>query len=86
MKCQMLEYQAYLYSELTIQKFCSHVRRDVRTASAICNKNCYAKKKALFNLHFKLIKKCRFTDTKILDLTKELFIVQIPEIEIVCNI
>lgn len=43
-------------------------------------------KKALFNLHLKLIKKCRFTDTKILDLTKELFIVQIPEIEIVCNI
>lgn len=42
--------------------------------------------KALFNLHLKLIKKCRFTDTKILDLTKELFIVQIPEIEIVCNI
>lgn len=80
MKCQMLEYQAYLYSELTIQKFCSHVRRDVRTASAICNKNCYAKKSV------KLIKKCRFTDTKILDLTKELFIVQIPEIEIVCNI
>lgn len=43
-------------------------------------------KKALFNLHLKLNKKCRFTDTKILDLTKELFIVQIPEIEIVCNI
>lgn len=85
MKCQMLEYQAYLYSESTIQKFCSHVRRDVRTVSTICNKNCYAKK-ALFNLHLKLIKKCRFTDTKILDLTKELFIVQIPEIEIVCNI
>lgn len=85
MKCQMLESQEYSYLKSTIQKFCSHVRRDVRTVSAICNKNCYAKK-ALFNLHVKLIKKCRFTDTKTLDLTKELFIVQIPEIEIVCNI
>lgn len=47
MKCQMLEYQAYLYSELTIQKFCSHVRRDVRTVSAICNTNCYATKSVI---------------------------------------
>lgn len=85
MKCQMLEYQAYLYSELTIQKFCSHVRRDVRTVSAICNTNCYATKSVIL-LAFETYQKCRFTDTKILDLTKELFIVQIPEIEIVCNI